>query len=78
MAYSDFTNIAQIEKQFGVRQTLGTLFQSVNPLFPSEHLKLDLLDIQEMPLINSEKAKSEFLIVPILKEIRRKIGRAHV
>ena len=71
MAYSDFTNIAQIEKQFGVRQTLGTLFQSVNPLFPSEHLKLDLLDIQQMPLINSEKAKSEFLIVPILKEIRR-------
>jgi hypothetical protein len=71
MAYSDFTNIAQVEKQFGVHQTLGTIFGNVSPIYPSENLRLDLLDIQQMPLINSEKAKSEFLIVPILKEIRR-------
>ena len=75
MAYSDFTNIAQVEKQFGVRQTLGTVFSAITPMLPSEHLLLDLADVQEMPLINSEKAKSEFLIVPVLKEIRRRSHR---
>ncbi len=72
MAYIDFTNIAQVEKLFGVRQTIGKLFPNSPMIEPSEHLKTDLEDVREMPLINSEKAKSEFLIVPILKEIRRR------
>lgn len=71
MAYSDFINIAQVEKQFGIKQTIGKLFLQSPTIQPSEHLQIDLADIEEMPLINSEKAKSEFLIVPILKEIRR-------
>lgn len=72
MAYSDFINIAQLEKQFGIQQTIGKLFQQSPTIQPSEHLQVDLADMDEMPLINSEKAKSEFLIVPILKEIRRR------
>lgn len=72
MAYSDFINIAQIEKQFGIKQTIGKLFPQSPTIQPSQHLQIDLVDIEEMPLINSEKAKSEFLIVPILKEIRRR------
>ena len=72
MAYSDFTNIAQLENQFGIRQTIGKVFDTSLLIEPSEHLKIDLADAQEMPLLNSEKAKSEFLIVPILKEIRRR------
>ena len=71
MAYSDFINISQVEKQFGIRQTLGSLFESIAPLQPSQHLQVDLDEVIKMPHINSEKAKSEFLIVPILKEIRR-------
>jgi hypothetical protein len=72
MAYSDFINIAQIEKQFGIKQTIGKLFPQSPTIQPSQHLQIDLADIEEMPLINSEKAKSEFLIVPILREIRRR------
>jgi hypothetical protein len=78
MVYSDFTNISQIEKQFGISQTLGNIFEKVCPIEPSEHLAIDLLDVEEMPLINSEKAKSEFLIVPILKEIRRRVYRFNI
>jgi hypothetical protein len=75
MAYSDFINISQVEKQFGIRQTLGAIFKDVPTVQPSEHLQIDLDDVKETPLINSEKAKSEFLIVPILKEIRRRSYR---
>ncbi len=71
MSYSDFTNISQLEKQFGIKQTIGKLFGQNFYVQPTEHLQVDLQDAQEMPLMNSEKAKSEFLIVPILKEIRR-------
>ncbi len=72
MAYSDFTNIAQLENQFGIRQTFDKIFVTIPLIEPSEHLKIDLADAKEMPLLNSEKAKSEFLIVPVLKEIRRR------
>ena len=60
MAYSDFTNIAQVEKQFGVRQTLGTVFTAITPMLPSEHLLLDLADVQEMPL--SRKKYQEYYL----------------
>ncbi len=71
MAYSDFTSLRQLEKQFGVKQQISRFLADVTEKEPSVHLAFDLEEAQEMPLYNSEKAKSELLIMPILKEIRR-------
>lgn len=71
MAYSDFTTIRQVEKQFGIYQFKKQLFTDIEQVLPSERLLVDLQEAEEMPLF-SEKAKSELIIMPILKEIRRK------
>ena len=71
MAYSDFTTIRQVEKQFGIRQIKKQLFVDIKQVSPSERLLEDIEEAEEMPLF-SEKAKSELLIMPILKEVRRK------
>lgn len=71
MAYSDFTTIRQVEKQFGVRQVKKNIFTDVKPTLPSSRLLEELQEAEELPLF-SEKAKSELIIMPILKEVRRK------
>ena len=71
MAYSDFTSLRQLEKQFGIKQQITRFLSDVAEKQPSSRLVFDLEEAQEMPLYNSEKAKSELLIMPILKEIRR-------
>lgn len=71
MAYSDFVLISELEDTFGIVQKRQNLFATLQPLYPSERLLWDLEDAHLVP-INTEKAKSEHLIVPILKEILRK------
>jgi hypothetical protein len=71
MAYSDFMFISELEDAFGIVQKRKNLFPNLTPLQPSERLLLDLEDARLVP-INTEKAKSEHLIVPVLKEILRK------
>jgi hypothetical protein len=71
MAYSDFTTLRQVEKAFNVRQTIANFLAHTTPQPPTEKLRFDLQEAAEMPLHASEKAKSELLIMPILKEIRR-------
>ena len=71
MAYSDFTTIRQVEKQFGVRQIRKQVFTDVKQTLPSPRLLEELQEAEDLPLF-SEKAKSELIIMPILKEIRRK------
>ena len=68
MAYSDFTTIRQVEKQFGIRQVKQHLFSDASPTMPSERLLIELREAGEMPLF-SEKAKSELIITPILNEL---------
>jgi hypothetical protein len=74
MAYSDFT-ITKVKQQFGltVNESLD-LFTQVKPVSPSEFLSLTLKEY--LPLataINTEKARSELLIAPVLTEIRRQL-----
>jgi hypothetical protein len=74
MAYSDFT-ITRVKQQFGltVNESLD-LFTQVKPVLPSELLSLTLKEY--LPLataINTEKARSELLIAPVLTEIRRQL-----
>ena len=71
MAYNKFT-INQIRKQFGIQVIESpNLFGSVTPVAPSEILRTLL--VSYIPLaeaIGTEKAKSEFIVAPILAELR--------
>ncbi len=70
MAYSDFTQVSQLEDKFGIQQKLTRIFGIVKPLEPSILLKNELQESFSLPLL-TEKAKSELLIAPIFKELRR-------
>ena len=70
MAYSDFT-LTSLEKTFGLQNRLQPLFEAVTPLEPSEKLTDDLREARTLP-IKSEKARSEWIVVPILKELRQR------
>ena len=71
MAYSDFTSVSQLEDRFGLTQRKIRLFSGVPPVTPSPLLQDDLNESAEVPLL-TEKAKSEFLIVPVFKELLRR------
>ncbi|WP_448573205.1 hypothetical protein [Trichothermofontia sp.] len=72
MAYSDFT-LAQVQTTFALAIAEDRrLFTDVLPVQPSERLLMDLNENKPLAIaINSEKARSEFLIAPILAEVRR-------
>lgn len=69
MAYSDF-KIVDLERRFGLKEQNKILFDKENlePVPFSERLLADWEFGRLMPLL-SEKAKSEYLISPVLKEI---------
>lgn len=68
MAYTDFT-LASLEQKFGVRNQRRTLFSPLPPLPLSTDLQKALTRARELP-VGSEKAKSEWIVVPVLTEIR--------
>jgi hypothetical protein len=72
MAYSDFS-LAKVKNNFGLTlDESRNLFSDTKPVLPSATLKTLLSDY--IPLatsISTEKARSEFLIAPILAETRR-------
>jgi hypothetical protein len=70
MAYSDFT-LSKLKKEFGLEQDKVQLFKPIPKLKPSKHLMVDISDGLEMPK-NTEKARSENLVSPILREIYRR------
>jgi hypothetical protein len=72
MAYSDFT-LARVKQDLGIEVTEGvSLFPTVEPVKISDLLR-QLLDRDGglATLINTEKARSEFLIAPILADVRQ-------
>ncbi|MFP5274638.1 hypothetical protein [Coleofasciculus sp.] len=74
MAYSDFTTLSKFKKAFNLRiDEESDLFVTVEPLQPSESLAATLAETVELALaINTEKARSEMIITPILLELRRR------
>ena len=72
MAYSDITFPILYEK-FGIEQQSAEVFdsKSIKSIAPSARLRQDIKDGQSMPLY-SEKAKSEALIYPIIREIKNR------
>ncbi len=79
MAYSNFKSLADVEARFGLElQTQERLFTDVREMEPSEKLTSDLEDKVPLALqIDTEKARSEMIIAPVLVEIVRR-HRPHV
>ncbi len=73
MAYSNFT-LRQVEKDFHLQiEEQIDLFAHVYAIAPSDEIKKLLAENIPLALaINTEKARSEFLIAPILLELRRR------
>lgn len=72
MAYSDFT-LSKVKEAFGLNLEERTdLFADIQGIAPSQYLQTTLSE--NVPLanaINTEKARSELIIVPVLLEVRR-------
>ncbi|BAZ48404.1 hypothetical protein NIES4103_10120 [Nostoc sp. NIES-4103] len=73
MAYSDFT-LNKFKKDFNIHINEEIdLCANIEPIEISEKLKNTLEETTELALaINTEKARSEMIITPILLEVRRK------
>ncbi|MFW5764027.1 MAG: hypothetical protein ACOC07_07475 [Coleofasciculus sp.] len=75
MAYSNFT-LAKVKENFDLTvDETKNLFADVPGVQPSELLTLTLAE--SIPLataIDTEKARSEFIIAPVLSEVRRQVN----
>jgi hypothetical protein len=74
VAYSDFT-LERVENELGVTVvTIGNLFGSIEAVVPSEWLVQTLERLMPLALrVNSEKARSEFIIAPVLGEVQYQV-----
>lgn len=72
MAYSDFT-LQKLKKDFGLKvDEQSDLFVAVEPVAGSDLLNDTLQETVQLAIaINTEKARSEMIITPVLLEIRR-------
>ncbi len=72
MVYSDFT-IARVQADFQLSiDERQTLFTDVQPVQPSTLLTDFLAEYLSLAIdVNSEKARSEFVIAPVLADVRR-------
>jgi hypothetical protein len=75
MAYSNFT-LAKVKEDFGLTvDETQNLFADVEAVKPSDILSVTLQEyIPLATAIGTEKARSEFLIAPILTEVRRQLN----
>ena len=73
MAYSEFTTLEKVLNAFNLEvEENQDLFGNVEPVLPSDYIQQTLQEY--LPLataINTEKARAEFLIAPVLAELRR-------
>ena len=72
MAYSDFKTIAQVQEKFGLDvDPSQTLFEAVESVEVSDFLQQTIQrNLFVANAVNTEKARSELLIAPILLEVR--------
>ena len=73
MSYSEFTTLDKVKRAFNlIIEEDRNLFVEVEGLVLSDYLKQTLKEYSPLATaINTEKARSEFLIAPILAEVRR-------
>ncbi|NEQ26533.1 MAG: hypothetical protein F6K28_47390 [Microcoleus sp. SIO2G3] len=73
MAYSDFTTLTKVRESFGltIEESIN-LFTDIPEVLPSSYLQTTLNEnVFLATAINTEKARSELIIAPVLLEIRR-------
>ncbi len=72
MAYNNFT-LQKLKKDFGLQvDEQSNLFAAVEPVAGSELLNTTLQETVQLAIaINTEKARSEMIISPVLLEVRR-------
>lgn len=73
MAYSDFTTLTKVREAFGltIEESID-LFTDIPEALPSSHLQTTLNEnLFLATAINTEKARSELIIAPVLLEVRR-------
>ena len=75
MAYNQFT-LAQLQQNFGLQIDFApSLFADAAPAVPSNLLRDYLAEYSNLALeMGTEKARSEFIIAPILAEVRRQLN----
>lgn len=74
MAFRDFT-FPQVQSQLGLRVEDADLFSATPSFAMREEIAAFVRDGVALALANStEKAKSEFIIAPVLLELRRSLG----
>lgn len=72
MAYNKFKKVAQLREDLGLNDIVfGWIPQELAKIEASNKLLEELQDAKEEGL-GTEKAKSEYIIAPVLKELRRK------
>lgn len=74
MAYTNF-KFVDLEKQFGLRQAQQRLFSNDIALVPPSDWLLVSLEISKTMPLRNEKPKSEYVIAPILAEVKQR--KAH-
>jgi len=70
MAYTNFS-LEDLKQQFNIQNQQKKLFEDFEDITPSKQLLEMLAEVEELP-IRSEKAKSEWIVVPILRELRKR------
>ena len=71
MAYSDFKTIARVKASFDLDIRLIHLFDRLEPIEPSEYLRMTLKRNLQVAFDNdTEKARSAWIIAPLLVEVR--------
>lgn len=71
MAYSDFS-LEDVLERFDLSERDRSLFEAIAPIEPSEWLQESLRLGQDYALLGAtEKARSEFIVAPILLEVER-------
>ena len=75
MFYCDFS-LSSAKKNLNLTiQEIENLFAQIQPIAPSDNLQQTLAETLPLALaINTEKARSELIITPILLEIRRRFN----
>jgi hypothetical protein len=69
MQYSNFT-LEEVRDKFSLQISSEPFFSDLEPIAPSEYLKQALIRSKPFQTTGSEKARSEFIIAPIMLELR--------
>ncbi len=74
MAFRDF-NFPDVQQTLGLTLTEANLFDGVSAVEPSSEFAARMRSGVDLALaVNTEKARSEFIIAPVLMELRRMLG----